>query len=92
MTPNIHIRSFTDDQYWLDKVFYSNSYRLKGSKDIQNGPIIVDIGAHCGFFTFTSLALGAKKVYAVEPFIENFKMLLKNTGDNFRKGSVIGRS
>ena len=82
MTPNITIRSFSDDQYWLDKVFYTNSYRLRGIKEGQNHPVIVDIGSHCGYFVFTSLALGAKRVYAVESFIENFKILLKNTGEN----------
>lgn len=82
MTPLLHIRSFTDDQYWLDKVFYTNSYRIKGFKDREKAPVVVDIGAHCGYFTFTSLALGAKKVYAVEPFVENFKVLIKNAGEN----------
>ncbi len=82
MTPILHVRSFSDDQYWLDKVFYTNSYRLKGVQDRSKAPIVVDIGAHCGYFTFTALALGAKKIYSVEPFIENYKILLKNTGDN----------
>lgn len=82
MTPILHIRSFTDDQYWIDKVFYTNSYRLRGIQDRSKATVVVDIGAHCGYFTFTALALGAKKVYAVEPFLENYKMLLKNTGDN----------
>src|ERR1039457_3739787 len=79
--PQIAIRSFSDDSYFLDKVFYSNSYRIKGFKDKDKAPIVVDIGAGPGFFAFTVLALGAKKVYSIEPFIENYKMLLKNTGD-----------
>lgn len=83
MTPNITLRSFTDDQYWLDKVFYTNSYRLRGIKEQKDSTVCIDIGSHCGFFTFTALALGAKKVYSVEPFIENFKILIKNTGDNY---------
>jgi FkbM family methyltransferase len=76
MTPIIHIRSFTDDQYVLDKVFYSNFYRLKGFKEKR--PIVVDVGAHCGYFTFASLALGADKIYSIEPFFENYSMLVKN--------------
>ena len=83
MTPIIHIRSFSDDQYLLDKIFYANSYRLRGNKDKNIAPIILDIGAHCGYFTFCALSLGAKKVYSIEPFIENYKILLKNVGDNF---------
>ena len=74
--PKISVRAFTDDQSVLDKCFYSNNYQLKGTKDSSNGPVIVDIGAHVGYFTFTALAMGAKKVYSVEPYIENFKMLL----------------
>lgn len=82
MTPIINIRSFTDDQYWLDKVFYTNSYKLRGFKINEKRPIVVDIGAHCGYFAFTALSIGAEKVYCVEPFIENYKTLLKNLGDN----------
>lgn len=78
MTPNLTIRSFSNDQYYLDKVFYTNSYKIKGHKD-GNGPIIVDIGAHAGYFTFAALSLGAKKVYAFEPFPDNYRLLLKNT-------------
>jgi FkbM family methyltransferase len=81
MTPILHIRSFSDDQYWIDKVFYTNSYRMKGVKEREKAPVVIDIGAHCGYFTFTALALGAKKVYAIEPFVENYKILLKNTGE-----------
>jgi FkbM family methyltransferase len=83
MTPTLTLRSFTNDQYVLDKVFYSNCYKLRGLK--ENGPVVVDIGAHAGYFTFAALSLGAKKIFAIEPFIENYKVLLKNieqTDDN----------
>jgi FkbM family methyltransferase len=83
MLPITMLRNFSDDQFYLDKVFYSNSYHLRGIKDQKDATTVVDLGAHCGYFTFTALALGAKKVYSVEPFIENFKMLLKNVGDNY---------
>jgi FkbM family methyltransferase len=78
MTPKLTVRSFSDDQFILDKVFYSNAYMLKGMKNVETQPVIVDIGAHCGYFTFAALALGAKKIYAFEPFIENYKILLPN--------------
>lgn len=81
MTPQLHIRVFTNDQYTLDKVFYSNFYRLKGIKELDIPPVVVDIGAHCGYFSFTALSLGAKKIYAFEPFIENYKVLLENLKD-----------
>ena len=83
MSPKLIIRTFSDDQYCLDKVFYENIYRLRGSKEAK--PIIVDIGAHCGYFTFTALALGAAKVYAFEPFAENYKILLQNIPESMGK-------
>jgi FkbM family methyltransferase len=79
MTPNLTLRSFTNDQYILDKVFYSNHYRLKGNKDADKRPIIVDIGAHAGFFTFAALALGAGHVHAVEIHPSNYLQLQLNT-------------
>lgn len=82
MTPKLTIRSFTNDQYILDKVFYSNFYRLKGFREGDKKPVVVDIGAHCGFFTFAAFSLGAKKVYAFEPFFPNYRMLVANVGDN----------
>ena len=76
MTPQLTLRSFSNDQYVLDKVFYSNFYRVKGFK--ANAPVVLDIGAHAGYFAFAALSLGAVHVHAIEPFIENYKVLLKN--------------
>jgi FkbM family methyltransferase len=88
MTPELRIRSFSNDQYCLDKVFYANFYRLKAFKDPAKKPVVVDIGAHAGYFTFAALSLGAAKVYAFEPYVGNYKAFLKNLGDN-RIGEVI---
>ncbi len=76
MTPEIIIRSFSDDQYTLDKVFYSNYYRIK---DFGEESTVIDVGAHCGYFSILCAMRGAKKVYNVEPFVENYRILLKNT-------------
>lgn len=78
MTPELTLRSFSDDQYVLDKVFYSNSYRLLPFDSSKNSTVI-DIGAHCGYFVFAAHILGAKKIYAFEPFLDNFRILIKNT-------------
>lgn len=77
MTPELSIRTFTDDQYVLDKVFYANNYRLKDFGKNDN-ITIVDIGAHIGFFSLLCLMRGANKVYCVEPFTDNFRVMNKN--------------
>src|SRR5438045_1610892 len=82
MTPELTIRSFTNDQYHLDKVFYANSYNIKGFKDLHKKPTIVDIGSHCGYFTFAALALGAEKVFAFEILPDNHRVFLKNVSDS----------
>jgi len=76
MTPEIITRSFTNDQIIFDNVFFNNYYKIKATKD--SSKIFLDIGAHSGFFCFTALTLGARKVYAFEPFLDNFKSLIKN--------------
>lgn len=86
MTPEITTRSFTNDQFVFDNVFFSNCYRLKGVK--ENGPVIVDIGAHAGFFSFSALTLGASKIYSFEPLIDNMKILLSNTYNRHFLGRV----
>lgn len=76
MTPDIVTRSFTNDQYVFDNVFFNNLYKIKGEKDSNR--IFVDLGAHAGYFTFCALNLGAKKVYCFEPFVDSFRVLLQN--------------
>jgi len=76
MTPEISIRTFTDDQYILDKVFYANNYRLK--KFSHEKFVVLDVGAHTGCFALLCLMRGAEKVYCAEPFGDNYRMLLKN--------------
>lgn len=87
MSPELTIRAFSNDQYILDKVFYSNFYRLKPRTDGEKN-VIVDIGAHCGYFAFAAMALGGKKVYSFEPFLENYRILLKNT-EQAETGTII---
>lgn len=76
MTPEIVTRSFSNDQFIFESVFFNNLYKLKGNK--EKNKIFVDIGAHGGFFSFAALNLGARKVYSFEPYIDNFNILLKN--------------
>lgn len=75
-TPEIIVRSFSDDQYHLDKVFYSNNYRIK---EFNKDSVVVNIGAHVGFFSLLCCMRNVGKIYNVEPFEENFKSLTRNT-------------
>ena len=86
MTPQITTRSFSNDNYFVDNVFFNNYYKFKGEKNSKR--VVVDIGAHIGCFTFTALLLGCAKVYAFEPFIDNFALLLQNTYNNHFVGRI----
>ena len=88
LTPEFTIRSFTDDQYILDKVFYANNYRLKKLPE-EEPAVIVDIGAHSGFFSLLCLMRGADKVYSVEPFTDNFRVLSQNLESFQDKSSIL---
>jgi len=76
MLSTINIRLFSNDQYVLDKVLYSNYYRVKRLNDSD---VVLDIGAHAGFFAISASLLGSKKVYCYEPLPQNYEVLLKNT-------------
>lgn len=74
MIPEIRLRAFTDDHTVFDKVFLSNYYRVKNLSE----KTVLDLGAHVGFFSLLCVLNNARKVYSVEPFLENFYNLLKN--------------
>jgi FkbM family methyltransferase len=76
MTPELVTRSFSNDQEVFNRTFFENIYKLKGEKDSNS--IFVDIGSHAGYFAFAALNLGAAKVYAFEPFVDNYQIFLKN--------------
>jgi FkbM family methyltransferase len=84
MTPSISVRSYTTDQYYLDKIFYSNFYQIlpvaKSNRD-SSLPVgaVVDVGAHCGYFALTAIAAGYTKCYCFEPLEANYRALLRNT-------------
>lgn len=86
MTPEIITRSFTNDQSVFSKIFFDNLYKIKGEKDSDK--IFLDIGAHAGYFAFTALSLGARKVYCIEPFVDSFKILLENCYNYYFVGRI----
>ncbi|MBN2443353.1 MAG: FkbM family methyltransferase [Spirochaetales bacterium] len=65
---------------WGDN-FYERDYRIKG------GDVVIDIGANQGIFTLFAVHRGAR-VYAVEPDIQNYKILERNIIHNNVTGHV----
>jgi FkbM family methyltransferase len=49
---------------------------------IKRDSTVVDIGANIGVFTLFAAASGARKIYAYEPSISSFELLLKNIDEN----------
>lgn len=50
-------------------------------KQVEEGDVVVDVGACVGFFTTYALDHGASKVYAIEPNKELLKLVIKNGFD-----------
>lgn len=86
LLPELTIRSHSSDQFVIDRVLYSNSYRL--NRFIPNSTV-VDIGAHIGAFSLASLLNGASKIYAIEPSQFNHRILVKNLSDFSKDFSVF---
>lgn len=82
--PVVHRRGSHDEQIWTT-VRTKNEY---GLQDAWTGDVI-DIGAHIGSFSTMAVSLGARKVIAVEPSAENFRLLEFNCDDLIRDGRVL---
>jgi len=87
------VRSRTMDRSVVKEVWLKNIYNKHGVK-VEKGDTVIDIGAHIGVFSVYAAELSESgKVYAFEPFIENFRALenhkMLNKKDNlfiFNKG------
>jgi predicted O-methyltransferase YrrM len=55
---------------------------------VNKNSVVVDVGANIGYYTLL-LAQKCKKVYAIEPDKESFKILKKNVEDNGFKNVVL---
>lgn len=69
------IRAGTSDVDIHSEVYEEDVYRAE--PEIESGDLVVDVGAHIGFFTVWAAQRGAD-VIAVEPALENRSRLLSN--------------
>ena len=49
---------------------------------IEDGDVVVDIGANVGVFSLFAFKEGAKRVYAYEPIVEHVVLIRKNLREN----------
>jgi FkbM family methyltransferase len=73
----IFVRARTADRMIFKEIFIEEIYN-KYNIEIEEGDTVVDIGANIGIFSvYASNKVGKGKVYAFEPFKENYKILCK---------------
>lgn len=65
--------------FWYGNREYYSVGVLKGFKEFLAGGVVLDIGANIGVYSLLlSRLVGCGSVVAVEPFFENFKLLVEN--------------
>ena len=70
-----HIDTNVYSVFW--EIEINNDYTSQPNCTVNDGDVVLDIGANFGFFTLNSLNKGAKKIYSIEPFNEAFQNLEK---------------
>lgn len=58
----------------LDKWIFEHIGEYRISKFLKQDDIVIDIGAHAGYFSALAIDSGAKKVYAFEIYPDNIKL------------------
>ena len=48
---------------------------------VEPNDVVVDFGSHIGLFMIDSIEKGAKIIYCFEPYIPNYKEILKNISE-----------
>jgi len=69
---------FIDDQYIYTEVYEKNEYEVES---FDKDDVVIDIGAHRGFFTKLCMDKGCKQVHCFEPEPENLQQLINNLKD-----------
>jgi len=64
-------------------------HKIYGDPPCHRGDVVLDCGAHVGFFTRDALNAGAGKVVAIEPSPTNFECLRRNFAEEIEAGKVV---
>ncbi len=83
---NFSFRKDTNDSLIYESIFIYDEYKLPDR--FLETDVIVDIGAHVGFFTYAAAQRGTRNVYAFEPDQENYEIALKHLKDYIAEQSV----
>ena len=70
-------KGFSEYRLWSE-VVVENEYDLGL---FMPDDVIIDIGAHCGFFSIACANRGAREIYCFEPNPDNFALLAHNTSN-----------
>jgi predicted methyltransferase len=64
------------DSLVFEAIFKYDEYKLPDR--FSQCDIVIDIGAHVGFFTYAAVQRGARNVYAFEADTENYNLAVKH--------------
>jgi FkbM family methyltransferase len=82
----LYFRPGTNDALIYEGIHMRNEYNLPQS--FAPSDLIIDVGAHVGFFTSLALERGAGTVYAVEAHPENYQMAVQHLKTGLGQGRV----
>ena len=69
---------FVDDDFIFNEVYNKNEYNIQS---FSESDIVIDIGAHKGYFAKLCMDNGCKTIHCFEPEPKNFEALLNNLKD-----------
>ncbi len=79
---NLLLRDDVDESI-VNEVFKFHEYRGAGDLIREAQGVVLDVGAHAGYFSLWAAAQNPKvKIYALEPVKDNFEFLQKNIAEN----------
>ena len=79
-------RPGTNDKLIYEGIYQHNEYRLPSSLNASD--LVIDIGAHVGFFSALALERGAGTIYAVEALEANYQLAVQHLAEGVRQGRV----